>query len=196
MWVKGWGELQGHLVVISGPSGSGKTTLIRRALEGPSVRARLSVSATTRPPRPGEQDGIDYYFLGKDDFARDIREGRFLEHAHYNGHLYGTPAEPVYEALKAGECVILEIEVQGAMSVRKSAPTALFVFVDVPSFSELSQRLRARGTEDEEAIHNRLVQAREERDFAHCYDERLINGDIAKATQDLVKLLLQHGCGG
>ena len=196
MWVAGWGDLPGHLVVISGPSGSGKSTLVRRLLSHGEVKAQLSVSATTRPPREGEREGFDYYFLGKEEFSK-LREAQgFLEFAEFAGHEYGTPAKPVREALERGFCVILEIEVHGALQVREKAPSALFIFIDVPRFWELEKRLRARGTEDDAAIHRRLVRARWERDHAHCYDSVIINDDLDQATDALVNLLIQHGCGG
>lgn len=196
MWVEGWGHLPGQLIVLSGPSGSGKSTLLRLALErlGPGVR--LSVSATTRAPRPGERDGVDYIFLDRQEFLDAQARGELLEWAEYNMQCYGTPARPVFEAMARDECVVLEIEVKGALQVRERAPTALFVFVDVPSFSALETRLRDRGTEDEPSIHRRLVRARWERDHAHCYDERIINDDLGRAVEELVALLGRHGCGG
>ncbi len=196
MWVEGWGYLPGKLVVLSGPSGSGKSTLLRRALEQIGPTARLSTSATTRPPRAGERDGCDYFFMDRQDFLDAQSRGEFLEWAEYNTNYYGTPARPVFEAMSRSDCVILEIEVKGALQVRERAPSALFVFVDVPSFGVLESRLRARGTEDEPSIHRRLVRARWERDHAHCYDERIINDDLERAVEDLVALLRRHGCGG
>ena len=196
MWMEGWGQLPGHLVVISGPSGSGKSTLVRRILQRPEVRATLSVSATTRRPRPGEMHGVQYFFIGRADFEAMRDRGELFESAEFAGNLYGTPIGPVVEELKAGGCVILEIEVQGALLVRDRVPSALFLFIDAPRFWELEKRLRARGTEDDAAIHRRLVRARWERDHAHCYDAVLINDDLDETTQRLVNLLVQHGCGG
>lgn len=196
MWVEGWGDLPGKLVVLSGPSGSGKSTLLRRALERIGPRGRLSTSATTRVPREGERDGVEYFFMDRQEFLDAQARGEFLEWAEYNTNYYGTPARPVFEAMARGDCVILEIEVKGALQVRERAPSALFVFVDVPGFDVLEARLRARGTEDEPSIHRRLVRARWERDHAHCYDERIINDDLDRAVEDLVALLRRHGCGG
>jgi guanylate kinase len=195
MWVEGWGYLPGKLVVLSGPSGSGKSTLLRLALEALGPSAKLSVSATTRAPRPGEVEGVDYYFMDRQEFVEAVGRGEFLESAEYNANLYGTPARPVFEAMARGDCIILEIEVQGALQVREKAPSALFVFVDVPTFSTLEDRLRARATEDDATIHRRLVRARIERDHAHCYDERIINDDLRRALDDLVAALRRHGCG-
>ncbi|HEU5117716.1 MAG TPA: guanylate kinase [Isosphaeraceae bacterium] len=196
MWVEGWGRLPGKLVVLSGPSGSGKSTLLRLALEKLDGPVRLSTSATTRPPRAGERDGVEYIFMDPTEF-RDARDrGEFLEFAEYNTQFYGTPARPVFEAMARGECVVLEIEVKGALQIREKAPSALFVFVDVPHFSVLEDRLRARGTEDEPAIHRRLVRARWERDHAHCYDEHILNDNLDEAVDALVDLLRHHRCGG
>lgn len=195
MWIEGWGDLPGHLVVISGPSGSGKSTLVQRLLKRPEVAATLSVSATTRSPRPGEQHGVDYYFVNMDDFEKMKARGELFEWAEFAGHCYGTPIAPVVELLKNGGCAILEIEVQGALQVRQHAPSAFFLFVDVPRFWELEKRLRARGTESEQSIHRRLVRARWERDHAHCYDVVLINDQLDQSVETLVDLLVQHGCG-
>jgi guanylate kinase len=189
MWIYGWGDVPGPLVVISGPSGSGKSTIIRAVLERPDVTAGLSVSATTRAARVGETHGVDYYFMSVEAFRAGIERQEFLEYAEYNDNLYGTPAEPVRKALAAGRCVLLEIETQGAMQVRKRAPEALFVFVNVPRFADLARRLRARGTETEQQIHNRLVIAREERDQAHRYDVVLDNDDLDRAVDELARLI-------
>lgn len=196
MWIEGFGDLPGHLVVISGPSGSGKSTLVSRILARPEIGARLSVSATTRLPRPGEIEGEDYYFVRRDEFAAMRERGELFESAEFAGNMYGTPIAPVVETLRSGGCVLLEIEVQGALQVRERAPSALFVFIDAPRFWELERRLRARGIEDDAAIHRRLVRARWERDHAHCYDVILINDDLDRTAEQLADLLIQHGCGG
>jgi guanylate kinase len=181
-------------VVLTGPSGSGKTTVIRRALAHPEMKGlELSVSATTRPPRPGEQDGVAYHFLTRDEF--DARRGKFLEWAEYNGNEYGTPQKPVFDALAAGRSVLLEIEVVGARQVREIAPTAFFVFLRTPSFRVLERRLLGRGTEDDAAIHRRLVKARAELAEAHWYDLQLINDDLDRCVEELVSALRTNGCG-
>ncbi len=195
MWLEGWGNLPGHLVVISGPSGSGKSTLVQRILQRPEISASLSVSATTRKPRPGEQEGVNYFFVDLEEFEGMRARGELFESAEFAGHLYGTPIAPVVEIMKRGGCVILEIEVQGALQVREHAPSALFLFIDVPRFWELEKRLRFRGTESDESIHRRLVRARWERDHSHCYDVVLINDDLEQSVDKLVGLLVQHGCG-
>ncbi len=196
MWIEGFGDLPGHLVVISGPSGSGKSTLVRRILDRSDIKATLSISATTRLPRPGEVEGESYRFLSRDEFSAMQDRGGFFETAEFAGNLYGTPVAPVAEALRTGGCVLLEIEVQGAMQVRDRAPSALFIFIDAPRFWELERRLRARGTEDDSSIHRRLVRARWERDHAHCYDSVLINDDLDLTVERLARLLIEHGCGG
>jgi guanylate kinase len=191
-----WAQLPGRLFVISGPSGSGKSTIARLALERPDVRARLSVSATTRAPRPGEEDGRDYFFRTRDAFERERAEGRFLETAEVHGHWYGTPAAPVRDALSQGDCVLLEIDVQGALIVRERVPAAILVFVNVPSFTELEARLRARATDSEATIARRLANAKRELEQAHLYDFQLMNRDLDRAVDDVVALLVRHGCGG
>jgi guanylate kinase len=196
MWVEGWGDLPGQLVVVSGPSGCGKSTVIRRALECGEVKAELSVSATTRAPRPGERPGVEYHFLNTEEFQSAREAGEFLEWAEYNGHFYGTPARPVYESLAAGRGVVLEIEVQGALQVRKHAPTALFVFIRTPEFRNLEARLHGRGTENEAVIHRRLCKAREELAEAHWYDVQLVNDDLDRCVGQFTRLLSDYGCGG
>jgi guanylate kinase len=197
MWVAGRGELKGQLVVVTGPSGSGKSTLIRRALAHPGMsNLQLSVSATTRPPRPGEQDGVDYHFLTRDQFDTKRRANDFLEWAEYNGHWYGTPAQRVFDALTAGKSVLLEIEVNGALQVRKMAPASFFVFIRTPSFRILEQRLLLRGTDNEASIHRRLIKARDELAEAHWYDVQLINDDLDRCVEEFIEALRSNGCGG
>lgn len=196
MGVESWGRLPGKLVVVSGPSGSGKSSLIRRVLEISGLNLRLSVSATTRAPRPGEAHGIDYSFLTEEQFHELVAGKSLLEYAEYNGCLYGTPAEPVYDSLKGGRSVILEIEVKGALQIREQAPTALFVFVKTPSFCDLQGRLRGRGTESEAAILRRLRKAREELAEAHWYDHVLVNDDFDRCVEDFIRVLRSNGCGG
>jgi guanylate kinase len=189
-----WAELPGRLIVVSGPSGSGKSTLVRRLLDRPGIRARVSVSATTRPPRPGERPDRDYLFLAREAF--EAHRDRFLEWAEVHGHLYGTPAEPVRAALARGICVLLVIDVQGAMLVRQKVPNALLVFIQVPSPELLEARLRGRGTDDDATIARRLANARQELAVADRYDVQLINDDLDRAVEELAGLLIQNRCGG
>jgi guanylate kinase len=191
-----WASLPGRLVVVSGPSGSGKSTLVRRALERPGVQAELSISATTRAPRPGEVHGQHYYFETREAFEQARGRGAFLESAEVHGNLYGTPIEPVHAALASGRCVILEIDVQGGLMVRERVPAALLVFINVPSFAELEARLRTRATESEETITRRLVNARWELDQSARYDLQIMNHELDQAVDELVALLNQLGCGG
>src|SRR5262249_38238093 len=145
-----WAKLPGRLVVLSGPSGSGKSTLARQLIALPGLRLKVSTSATTRSPRPGEQPGRDYFFLTKEQFER-MRDS-LLESAQVHGYDYGTPEEPVREAMAAGSCVLLVIDVQGGLQVRRRVPNALLIFLKPPDLLTLEARLRARGTDDEPTI--------------------------------------------
>lgn len=196
MWVEGRGDLPGQLVVVSGPSGCGKSSIIKAALASGRLNARLSVSATTRKPRPGETEGVDYFFMSPEEFEIVQSANGLLEWAEYNQSCYGTPAKPVYEALERGESILLEIEVQGARQVREQAPSSFFVFIKTPTFKTLEQRLRARGTETDGAIYRRLKKGREELAQAHWYDHVLVNDDLERAVAEFLELLKSNGCGG
>lgn len=193
MWINGWGDLPGHLVVVSGPSGSGKSTLVRGVVERADLDAELSVSMTTRRPRPDEREGVDYWFVDDHQWQairNDPGTDGLLEFAEYNEQYYGTPARPVFEAIAKGKTILLEIEVKGAIQIRERAPTTLFVFVKTPHFADLADRLKARGTEDPATIHRRLVRARAELAEAHWYDVQVVNDDLDRATEELAALLL------
>jgi guanylate kinase len=187
-----WG-LPGRLVVLSGPSGSGKSTLAQRLLALPGLRLKVSISATTRAPRPGEQSGRDYFFVTKDQFEQ-MRDG-LLETATVHGNDYGTPQGPVREAMAAGTCVLLVIDVQGGLQVRERVPGSLLVFVKPPDLQTLEARLRARGTDDDRAISRRLSGARRELELASSYDVHVINDDLERAVADLAAILTRNGCG-
>jgi guanylate kinase len=189
-----WSKLPGRLVVLSGPSGSGKSTLVERLRELPGLRLKVSVSATTRPPRPGELSGRDYVFLSDQEFA--AIQDQLLESAEVHGHRYGTPAAPVREALEQGICVILVIDVQGGLQVRRKVPSALLIFVRAPGMAELEQRLRARGTEGEGTIQKRLANSRNEMKLAKCYDVELVNDDLGRSVEELAGILVENRCGG
>ncbi len=192
-WEGDWTKLPGRLVVISGASGSGKSTLVKRLLARPDLRLQVSVSATTRAPRPHEQPDRDYFFLSVEQFQR-IRSD-LLESAQVHGHLYGTPAEPVRQAMAQGICVALVIDVQGGLQVRQKVPGALLIFVHVPSLEELENRLRARGTDDPESIERRLANARREIEISGRYDIQVVNDDLDRAVEELVSILVANGCG-
>lgn len=175
---------RGNLFVISGPSGVGKGTVIARILE---ERDHIwkSVSATTRTPRAGEADGVDYFFLDRDEFAALMREDGFLEWAEYSGNLYGTPKASVREHLDAGDDVILEIEVQGAEAVRHAMPEAILAFIEPPSMEELERRLRLRASEDEAAVCSRMRAAEMEMSRKMEYDKQFVNDDIDKTVAEV-----------
>jgi guanylate kinase len=192
--VMDWSGLPGRLIVLSGPSGSGKSTLVRRLLERPGLRVQVSISATTRPPRPGEQHGRDYLFLTPEEF--DAGRDRLLESAVVHGYSYGTPAGPVRQALEQEICVILVIDVQGCFQVREKVPSALLVFVQPPAPEVLEERLRSRATDDEATIQRRLANAQREMELAKQYDVQLVNDDLEQSVDKLAAILIQNSCGG
>ena len=176
------------IIVVAGPSGVGKGTVIAWAREH-MPRAWLSVSATTRAPRPGEQDGVNYHYLGSEQFDAMVRDGAFLEWAEYAGNRYGTPLQPLLDHAAAGQPVLLEIELQGARQVRRRLPDARLVFIKPPSWEELVRRLTGRGTESPELVERRLATAREEMACEPEFDVTIVNDDVSSAGQALVDLL-------
>lgn len=184
---------KGQLIVFSGPSGVGKGTILKEFLKN-RENVALSVSATTRQPRPGEENGVHYYFLTKVDFLKKVEEGNMLEYAQYNQNYYGTPKDKVEEALEQGRDIILEIEVQGALLVKEKCPDALLVFVMPPSWQELRSRLVGRNTEDAATIENRLTIARQELQQAVHYDYILVNDSVAEAAQRLEHIIEAGRC--
>jgi guanylate kinase len=187
--------VRGRLIVVSGPSGAGKSTLIRASLEEVPELA-YSVSATTRRPRPGEVDGIDYIFLSRQEFERWVQEGRFLEWAEYSGNLYGTPERKVEEFLDEGKSVILELELQGARQVRVKRPDAVMVFVRAPSLEETRRRLTGRATESEEALESRLATAVGEVAARDEFDHEVINENRERARKDMIEKMESIVRGG
>ncbi|RUL88233.1 guanylate kinase [Tautonia sociabilis] len=184
-----WTDLPGRLVVVSGPSGSGKSTILRRALEYPGVSARLSISATSRAPRPGEEQGRHYHFVSREEFEAARDRGEFLEWAEVHGNLYGTPIGPVMRALERGECVVLEIDVQGALQIIHAVPSADTIFITVPSLEVLEARLRGRGTESEAVVRRRLENARRELESIGLYAHVIVNDDLDRAVAEMAALL-------
>ncbi|GIW99778.1 MAG: guanylate kinase [Pirellulaceae bacterium] len=182
----------GRLIIISGPSGAGKSTVVRRLLERCPLPLELSVSVTTRPPRPGEVDGRDYHFVTAERFEQLRRAGEFLECKQvYGKHWYGTLRGQVERALASGKWIILEIDVQGAISVMEQMPEALSFFVHPESREELERRLRSRGTEDEESIQRRLAVADSELAFRNRYRFEIINRDVDEAADEICRILKQ-----
>jgi len=192
-WEGDWTKLPGRLIVISGASGSGKSTLVQRLLSRPELRLQVSVSATTRALRPHERPGRDYFFLSVEEFEQ-IRND-LLESAAVHGHSYGTPAEPVRQALAQGMCVALVIDVQGGLQVRQKVPSAILIFVQAPSLEVLGNRLRSRGTDDSGSIERRLANARREIEMSNQYDIQVVNDDLDRTVEDLVSILTANGCG-
>ena len=181
---------RGLMFILSSPSGAGKTTLSRMLLaKDPEIK--LSVSATTRPPRPGEIDGVHYHFVSDEEFDRMVADDDLLEWAVvHKAARYGTPRGPVEEALGAGRPSMLEIDLQGARQVRRTMPDALFVFLKPPSWDELVRRLVGRGTETEEERERRLVTAREELAAEPEFDVTIVNHEVRAAADDLVTLMM------
>lgn len=187
----------GILFIVSAPSGTGKTSLVK-ALLARDPGLTLSVSCTTRPARPGEQDGVHYHFLDRDRFQQAIADGDFLEHAEVFGNLYGTRATDVRTCLAAGRDLILEIDWQGARQVREDFPSAVSLFVLPPSIAELERRLRSRGTDSDEVIARRMTQARDELAHYAEYDYLVVNDCFGTALDALAaitaaeRLRLEH----
>lgn len=184
---------RGLLMVVSGPSGCGKGTVLGRLLkEDPNVF--YSVSATTRAPRPGEVDGVHYFFLSKEQFEEKIKTGGMLEYANYVENYYGTPAQAVEDQRSLGHDVILEIEIQGAMQVKAKCPDAVMVFVSPPSMEELKRRLIDRKTESEEVVNNRLKTAEKEMKAISKYDYVVVNDEVENAVSSLKAILQAEKC--
>lgn len=183
----------GKLIVVSGPSGAGKSTVISRVMEAEKDIV-FSVSATTRKPRAGEQEGVDYYFTDSEHFCRMIENGELLEHAQYVENYYGTPKAPVTANLEKGLSVLFDIEVQGAMQIKSCCPEAILIFVIPSDFSEIEKRLHARGTDSEEKIKQRIKTARFEYSMALNYDYIVINDDPDSAANEIKSIITAEKC--
>jgi len=179
---------RGLLLVLSAPSGGGKGTVLRELLAR-DANLRLSVSATTRAPRPGEVHGEQYFFISKEEFEKMIAGGQMLEHAQYVGNYYGTPKAPVEAWLEEGRDVVLEIEVQGGAQIKKLCPDCVSVFLLPPSMEVLEERLRGRGTEEDSLVRQRLETARREIPHAKEYDYVVMNGRLEDAVADVQAIL-------
>jgi guanylate kinase len=181
-----------RLTVLSGPSGVGKGTVVAK-VRSLYPHIWVSVSCTTRSPRPGETDGVEYRFVTRERFDELADTGRLLEHAEYAGNCYGTPREPVEDRLAAGNPALLEIELQGARQVRAAMPEAFLVFLAPPSWPELERRLSGRGTEDPAQVAARLAQAKVELAAEHEFDAIVVNDDVERAAAELVRLVESQG---
>lgn len=176
---------RGLLIVLSGPSGVGKGTVRASIFEDNIYNYIYSVSATTRTMRPGEVDGVDYYFVSKEEFQEMIEEDSLLEYAEYVGNFYGTPFHKIEENLSKGKDVFLEIEVQGALKVRDKMPDGIFIFLAPPSLQELESRITGRGTDSDEVIYERIQKAHEEIEMMKHYDYVVVNDEVEKAKNKI-----------
>ena len=186
--MEGFENHTGKLFIMSGPSGAGKGTICQRLIAETDVQ--LSVSATTRAPRPGEIEGVSYFFMDKDAFLENVEKGKFLEHATVYGNYYGTPKDKVEEKLSQGIDVVLEIDIQGAMKVKENYPDGVFIFILPPSMAELRKRITGRGSETEEVINYRLSQTLNEISYMEKYDYCVVNGDLDEAVKRVKAIVI------
>ena len=179
---------KGILFVVSAPAGCGKDTILEQMFKK-TENVCYSVSATTRAPREGEVNGVHYHFMTREQFVEMIKDDAVLEYTEYCGNYYGTPRKAVEDMLSEGKDVILKIEVEGAMNIKRLFPESRLVFILPPSLAELERRLRKRGTETEEKIIERTAQAKNELEFAKDYDYLIVNGELEKAVDDLICII-------
>ncbi|WP_301108920.1 guanylate kinase [Sporosarcina sp.] len=185
---------RGLLIVLSGPSGVGKGTVRKELFSSPDTNYEYSISMTTRNPREGEVDGVDYFFRSREVFEQMIQDGKLLEYAEYVGNYYGTPIDYVNQTLDAGRDVFLEIEVVGAAQVREKVPNGLFIFLAPPSLSDLETRLIGRGTEASDIIADRVLKARDELEMMHLYDYVVENDEVSKACDRVNAIVTAEHC--
>lgn len=185
---------KGLLIVLSGPSGVGKGTVRKEIFSQPDVQFDYSISMTTRLPREGEVDGVDYFFKTREEFEQLISQGKLLEYAEFVGNYYGTPVDYVRETLDAGKDIFLEIEVQGARQVREKFPEGLFIFLAPPSLSELHSRIINRGTETDEVIKGRMEKARKEIEMMELYDYVVENDQVERACGRIQSIVVAEHC--
>ncbi|NQG97369.1 guanylate kinase [Streptococcus suis] len=180
---------RGLLIVFSGPSGVGKGTVRKEIFDSSDNKFEYSVSMTTRPQRPGEVDGVDYFFRSREEFEDLIRQGQMLEYAEYVGNYYGTPLTYVNETLDKGIDVFLEIEVQGALQVKQKVPDGVFIFLTPPDLEELQDRLVGRGTDSQEVIEQRIERAKEEIALMREYDYAVVNDQVSLAAERVKRII-------
>ncbi|MBL4952626.1 guanylate kinase [Neobacillus sp. OS1-32] len=185
---------KGLLIVLSGPSGVGKGTVRKEIFSQPDTAFEYSISVTTRKPREGEVDGVDYFFKTREEFENLIKNDKLLEYAEFVGNYYGTPVDYVQQTLNQGKDVFLEIEVKGARQVREKFPEGLFIFLMPPSLSELKKRIVTRGTETEDIIHNRMLTAREEIEMMELYDYVVVNDEVTLACERIKSIVVAEHC--
>lgn len=183
----------GILLVLSGPSGAGKGTICRKLLES-SPELKLSISATTRQARTGEVEGVNYLFVSREEFTRMVEKAELLEWAEVYGNYYGTPSQYVREQLNSGQDVVLEIDIQGAMQVKKQFPQGIFIYIMPPSLEELADRIKKRGTDSMEVILKRLSCANEELSCAHNYNYIVVNDEVEEAVQKVQSIIVSEKC--
>lgn len=185
---------KGLLIVLSGPSGVGKGTVRKALFSQDDIKFEYSISMTTRKPREGEVDGVDYFFKTREEFEALIKQGKLLEYAEFVGNYYGTPVDYVRETIESGRDIFLEIEVQGARQVREKFPDGLFIFLAPPSLSELRNRIVTRGTETDEVISKRLQTAKEELEMMDLYDYVVENDQVELACERIKAIVVAEHC--
>ena len=184
----------GQLIVISAPSGAGKDTVVKELMKRDSNNLWVSVSATSRSPREGEKDGVDYYFLTKEEFEKKIEEDFFIEYTNYAGNYYGTPKKYIKDKIDQGIDVILIIEIEGASNIKKLVPEAIFIFIMPPSLKELVRRLKTRGTETNEKIMKRFHEAYKEVNDVSKYNYVVVNDKLVEAVDKVEAILKAEKC--